>query len=53
MKQFTTLILFESVDLCYRYDPKNLDAPLGEMTMMNSKCELYLRFLKRRVTVST
>ncbi|XP_067931489.1 conserved oligomeric Golgi complex subunit 4-like isoform X2 [Watersipora subatra] len=32
-----------------RLEPKSLDALLGEMTLMNSKCELYLRFLKRRV----
>ncbi|XP_011688923.1 PREDICTED: conserved oligomeric Golgi complex subunit 4 [Wasmannia auropunctata] len=32
-----------------RIDPKELDLLLGEITIMHSRAELYIRFLKRRV----
>ena len=32
-------------------DPRELDALLGELTIMNARTELYLRFIRRRVTV--
>lgn len=34
-----------------RLDPKELDIRLGEITIMHSRAELYIRFLKRRVKV--
>ena len=34
-----------------RLDPKELDLLLGEITIMHSRAELYIRFLKRRVKV--
>jgi len=34
-----------------RIDPKELDLLLGEITIMHSRAELYIRFLKRRVKV--
>lgn len=34
-----------------RLDPKELDLRLGEITIMHSRAELYIRFLKRRVKV--
>lgn len=33
-------------------DPKEFDLLLGEITIMHSRAELYIRFLKRRVKVS-
>ena len=36
-----------------RYDPRELDSLLRELVLMNARTELYTRFLKRRVTVST
>lgn len=33
-------------------DPRDLDTLLGELTLVNARAELYLRFLRRRVTVS-
>ena len=33
-------------------DPRDLDILLGELTLMNARAELYLRFIRRRVTVS-
>lgn len=35
-----------------RADPKDFDLLLGEITIMHSRAELYIRFLKRRVKVS-
>lgn len=35
-----------------RTDPKELDLLLGEITIMHSRAELYIRFLRRRVKVS-
>lgn len=32
-------------------NPKDLDMLLGELTIMHARAELYIRFLKRRVTV--
>lgn len=34
-----------------RFDPKELDLHLGEITIMHARAELYIRFLKRRVKV--
>ncbi|RXG53402.1 Conserved oligomeric Golgi complex subunit 4 [Armadillidium vulgare] len=31
-------------------DPRDLDTLLGELTLMNARAELYLRFLRRRIT---
>lgn len=36
-----------------RLDPKELDLLLGEITIMHSRAELYIRFLKRRIKVKT
>jgi len=36
-----------------RLDPKELDLLLGEITIMHSRAELYIRFLKRRVKVKS
>jgi len=36
-----------------RIDPKELDLLLGEITIMHSRAELYIRFLKRRVKVKS
>jgi len=36
-----------------RLDPKELDLVLGEITIMHSRAELYIRFLKRRIKVKT
>ena len=33
-------------------DPRDLDTLLGELTLMNARAELYLRFIRRRVAVS-
>lgn len=35
-----------------RTDPKELDLLLGEITIMHSRAELYIRFLRRRVKVN-
>ena len=32
-------------------DPKELDLLLGEITIMHARAELYIRFLRRRITV--
>lgn len=32
-------------------DPKEIDLLLGEITIMHSRYHLYLRFIRRRVTV--
>lgn len=34
-----------------RADPKQFDLLLGEITIMHSRAELYIRFLRRRVKV--
>lgn len=34
-----------------KIDPKGLDLLLGEITIMHSRAELYIRFLRRRVKV--
>lgn len=34
-----------------RLDPKELDLLLGEITIMHSRAELYIRFLRRRIKV--
>lgn len=34
-------------------DPKEIDILLGEVTIMHARYHLYLRFLRRRVTVSS
>lgn len=36
-----------------KLNPKDIDAIIAEITMMHSRAELYFRFMKRRVTVST
>lgn len=36
-----------------RADPKEFDLLLGEITIMHSLAELYIRFLRRRVKVSS
>lgn len=33
-------------------DPRDLDTLLGELTLINARAELYLRFIRRRVAVS-
>lgn len=33
-------------------DPRDLDTLLGELTLINARAELYLRFIRRRVSVS-
>lgn len=33
-------------------DPKDLDLLLSEINLMHSRAELYVKFLKRRVTVN-
>lgn len=33
-------------------DPKELDLLLGEITIMHARAELYIRFLRRRISVS-
>lgn len=38
--------------LNFRPDPKELDVLLAEVTLLNTRAELYLRFVKRRITVS-
>lgn len=35
-----------------KIDPKDIDLLLGEITIMHSRAELYIRFLRRRITVS-
>lgn len=35
-----------------RIDPKELDLLLGEITIMHSRAELYIRFLRRKIKVS-
>jgi hypothetical protein len=35
-----------------RLDPKELDLLLGELTIMHSRAELYVRFIRRRIMVS-
>jgi hypothetical protein len=35
-----------------KLDPKELDLLLGELTIMQSRAELYVRFVRRRVMVS-
>lgn len=35
-----------------KLDPKDLDQLLGEITIMHSRYNLYLRFLRRKVAVS-
>lgn len=32
-------------------DPKELDLLLGEITIMHARSELYIRFLRRRISV--
>lgn len=36
-----------------RTDPKNLDLLLGELTIMHTRAEMYVRFIRRRVQVRT
>lgn len=36
-----------------KLDPKALDVMIGEVSVMHSRMELFFKFLKRRVTVST
>lgn len=40
---------FNKID---KIDPKDLDTIIGEITIMHSRSEVYIRFLRRRVTVS-
>lgn len=35
-----------------RADPKEFDLLLGEITIMHSRAELYIRFLRRRIKVN-
>jgi hypothetical protein len=35
-----------------KLDPKKLDLLLGELTIMHSRAELYVRFVRRRVMVN-
>ena len=37
---------------CFRLDPKDLDVLLSEIVLLNTRAELYLRFVRRRLTVS-
>lgn len=34
-----------------KIDPKDLDVLIGEMTLMHSKIELYIKFVKSKITV--
>lgn len=34
-----------------KIDPKELDVLIGELTLMHSRTELYIRFLRRRINV--
>ena len=38
--------------ICLRLDPKDLDVLLAEITLLNTRAELYLRFVRRRISVS-
>lgn len=33
-------------------DPRSLDTLLGELTLLNARADLFLRFMRRRVVVS-
>lgn len=35
-----------------KVDPKDLDLVLSEITVMHTRAELYIKFLRRRVAVS-
>ena len=39
--------------LFFRYDPRELDVVLREVVVMNARAEMYLRFLEKRITVSS
>lgn len=41
------------VCLFFRYDPRELDVVLREVVVMNARAEMYLRFLEKRITVSS
>lgn len=36
-----------------KLNPKDIDALIGEITVMHSRAELYNKFMRRKVTVST
>lgn len=36
-----------------KLNPKDIDSLIGEITIMHSRAELYVKFIKRRVTVSS
>ena len=38
---------------CFRYDPRELDVVLREVVVMNARAEMYLRFLEKRIAVSS
>ena len=48
-----TFVLFVCVTFCFRYDPRELDVVLREVVVMNARAEMYLRFLEKRITVSS
>lgn len=35
-----------------KIDPKDLDILIGEITLMHFRCELYIKFVQRKITVS-
>ena len=37
----------------FRYDPRELDVVLREVVVMNARAEMYLRFLEKRIVVSS
>ena len=46
-------ILADFLDFFYsRLDPKDLDVLLSEIVLLNTRAELYLRFVRRRLVVS-
>ena len=39
--------------LFFRYDPRELDVVLREVVIMNSRAEMYLKFIEKRISVRT
>ena len=37
----------------FRYDPRELDVVLREVVIMNSRAEMYLKFIEKRISVRT
>ena len=45
--------IVDFLDFFYsRLDPKDLDVLLSEIVLLNTRAELYLRFVRRRLVVS-